>query len=330
MTASWHISKVARSRSPNASPNLLDHSLLVYLQTPIIMASNCISPYTRDHDLQRHLETRSITISECISMFSRSGPRSVSPNTLDYGLQVHLKTRSIMASECISEFTRSSFSGAPRIALKHRLQPVQICRVLMGSYVDTTMRIQPEYMSFKNRWMINNSYDFQAHKQYSQRRCFSQTALLWFEVLRCLASALLGLSLALPDSWSALSDMWSALPDLWSALPDFCWRSQTCGWRSQTWGQCSQACHRRFQVLPHLSSALPGASRRVIRIPRCYPGCHQTSYGHLDLSRVLPDAPEGHCISPVHSGIWPPWDSGPTTSRHSQRLPEIKIHFADV
>ena len=48
---------------------------------------------------------------------------------LDYCLQVHLQTRSVTASEYISEFTRMSFLGAPEIALKHRLQPVQIYRV---------------------------------------------------------------------------------------------------------------------------------------------------------------------------------------------------------
>jgi hypothetical protein len=46
------------------------------------------------------------------------------------------------------------------------------------------MRIQPECMSFKNRCTISSSYEFQAHQQRSQRRCcFSQNALLWFEVL---------------------------------------------------------------------------------------------------------------------------------------------------
>jgi len=45
------------------------------------------------------------------------------------------------------------------------------------------MRIQTECISFENRWMITSSYDFQAHQQHSQRRCFSQTALQWFNVL---------------------------------------------------------------------------------------------------------------------------------------------------
>jgi len=120
-----HISKLARSWPP------------VHLQTRSSTASNCISKLARlrppsaspnllDHGLQVHHQTRSIMVSNCISKLARSRPPIVSPNTLDYCLQVHLETCSITASECISEFTRSSFSGAPRIALKHRLQPIQI------------------------------------------------------------------------------------------------------------------------------------------------------------------------------------------------------------
>ena len=55
------------------------------------------------------------------------------------------------------------------------------------------MRIQTEYMRFKNGWTISSSYDFQAHQQRSQKRChFSHTALLWFEVLPGLLPALPG------------------------------------------------------------------------------------------------------------------------------------------
>jgi len=55
------------------------------------------------------------------------------------------------------------------------------------------MRIQTEYLSFKTRWMISSSYDFQAHQQCSQRRChFSQTVLQWFEVLPSWSLALPG------------------------------------------------------------------------------------------------------------------------------------------
>ena len=56
-------------------------------------------------------------------------------------------------------------------------------------------------MSFKNRWSISTSYDFQAHLQCSQRWCcFSQTALQWFKVLPGLSSALQDLSSALPGA----------------------------------------------------------------------------------------------------------------------------------
>jgi len=48
-------------------------------------------------------------------------------------------------------------------------------------------------MSFKNRWTISCSYEFQAHQQHSQRRwCFSHTALLWFEVLPDMSPVLSG------------------------------------------------------------------------------------------------------------------------------------------
>jgi len=56
-------------------------------------------------------------------------------------------------------------------------------------------------MSFKNRWTIGSSYDLEPHQQHSQRRCcFSQTALLWFEVLPDLSPALPGFSPALPGA----------------------------------------------------------------------------------------------------------------------------------
>jgi len=108
-----------------------------------------------------------------------------------------------------------------------------------------------------------------------------------------------GLSSALPDRILILPDMLSALPGLLSALPG-------------------------------LSPALPGTPRCVVGTSRCSPGNYQTSYVYLDFLLVLPDAPDGHCISPLHSGISPHWDSGPTTARHSHRLPVTIIRFADV
>jgi len=147
--ASKCISKLAGLRPASAH----DQGLQVHLQTRSITASKfaqswppcgippnshnhgskCISeqarlrhPSLHEDGLQVLLQTSCITISECISKFTRSRPPSVSLNTLDYRLQVHLQAHSIAASEYISEFTRSSFLGAPQIAFKHRLQPVQI------------------------------------------------------------------------------------------------------------------------------------------------------------------------------------------------------------
>jgi len=97
-TASKYSSKLAWSRLTSVSPNSIDYGLQV----------------------------RTSMASKCISRLTRSRSRSASLSSLDHSLLVHLQTRSITASEYISEFTRSSFSGAPRIALKHRLQPVLI------------------------------------------------------------------------------------------------------------------------------------------------------------------------------------------------------------
>jgi hypothetical protein len=148
--ASKCIYTLARLRSQSASLSSPDHSLPVYLHPRSIMVSMCItklaclrSPNSLDYGPQVHMimaskciSTCLITISVCISKFTRSRPLRVSPNTLDYSLQVHLQSCSITSSESISEFTRSSFSGSPQIGLKHCQQPVQIYRVLMGSYID--------------------------------------------------------------------------------------------------------------------------------------------------------------------------------------------------
>jgi len=71
----------------------------------------------------------SCTASEWIYQLARSPSRSASLSSLDHRLQVYLKRSSITALGCIYGFTRSSFSGAPRIALKPRLQPVHIYHV---------------------------------------------------------------------------------------------------------------------------------------------------------------------------------------------------------
>jgi len=118
-------SKLARSRPPNA-----------YIQTRSITASKCISKLAQSrppsvylNSLNYSLQVCTMMDSKCIYKLARSRSRSASLSALDHGLQVCLAGRSITASECISEFTWSSFSGAPQIALKDRLQPIQVYRV---------------------------------------------------------------------------------------------------------------------------------------------------------------------------------------------------------
>jgi len=117
------------------------------------------------------------------------------------------------------------------------------------------MRIQSEYMSFKNRWMISSSYDFQAHLQHSQR-CFSQTAPLLFKVLPDLYQALGGLSYALPDLSPALSDLSSALPDLSPALPDLSSPLPDFSPALQSAHRCTQSSLRCSEVFRNLSQSL--------------------------------------------------------------------------
>ena len=95
-------------------------------------------------------------------------------------------------------------------------------------------------------------------------------------------------------------------------------------------GCFSQPALHWFEVLPGAPRLVVNTPRFVIGAPRCSSGCHKTSYVYVDVSLLVTGKPEGHCTSPVNSGIWPPSDSGPTTPRHSQRLPVTKIYFADV
>jgi len=67
------------------------------------------------------------------------------------------------------------------------------------------MRMLNQYMTLKNCWERSSSYDFHAHRQNSQRRrIFTQSTLLWLQVLRDLSPAFLGLSLAPPGIPPAL------------------------------------------------------------------------------------------------------------------------------
>jgi len=144
-TASKYSSNLAWSQPPKCistlarlwPPSSHNHGLQVQLQTHSIKNSECISKFTRSrppsvspntlqYRLQVHLQTWMIMALKCIWKQSWSRPWSVSPNKLDDCLQLHHYTRSITASEDICEFIRSSSSGAPGIALKLHLQPVEI------------------------------------------------------------------------------------------------------------------------------------------------------------------------------------------------------------
>jgi hypothetical protein len=90
----------------------------------------------------------------------------------------------------------------------------------MGSHIDTQMRIQTEYMSLNNCWTRSSSNDFQAHQQsYLRRCCFSQTAILWFEVLPDMLPADPGLSPVHPGLSPVYPGLSLVRPVLWPALP---------------------------------------------------------------------------------------------------------------
>jgi len=96
--------------------------------------------------------------------------------------------------------------------------------------------------------------------------------------------------------------------------------AHACPQHSQACRQCSQSCRQRSQACGLCSQAWC----------RCFQDCCRCSQACHQCSDMLPASPEGHCISPVNSGNWPPWDSGLTARRYSQRLPEMKIHLVDV
>ena len=158
------------------------------------------------------------------------------------------------------------------------------------------MRIHTEYMSFKNRWMISSSYDFQAHQQHSQRRCHFPTLL--YSDSRC-SQVLPVLLSALPDLLSALPDLLSALPGLLPALPGA--------------PRCTQSSLRRSEMFSNLSQSLPWNS------------C--TGHRRSQLLR-RPAGMPSHCL--ILSWNWRIYVYTPHTLRHSWRLPVTKIHFADV
>jgi ubiquitin-protein ligase len=172
--ASKCISKLTRSWPPSASCklNLLNYVLLVHLLTRsntslkgiaklALLLSPSASPNPLNYALQVHLWVHSIWASKCISKLARSWPPSASLNSLYLGLQVTLTSHHNSLQVYLWVYLI--------VILRHTTncsQPPSAAswdRPYVDRYIDAQMRIQTEYMSFKNRWTISSRYDFQVH-----------------------------------------------------------------------------------------------------------------------------------------------------------------------
>jgi len=98
----------------------------------------------------------------------------------------------------------------------------------------------------------------------------------------------------------------------------------------------SQTAQQWLKILPGLSLSLSGL---LLALPEMLPAhpdvalfltklsviakiCHQHTC-------ILRGCPEGHCIGPVNSKIWPLLDSGVKTGQNSTWLPAAGTYFAD-
>jgi len=91
------------------------------------------SPNLIDYSLQVHLQTLQILASMCISNFAWSQPPSVSPNLLDHILQVHFQTRTLMASKFAQSLSQSA-----SLSLLHRF--VVTCCSLKADRLTSRLR----------------------------------------------------------------------------------------------------------------------------------------------------------------------------------------------
>ena len=109
LTASKYCFNLARSWPPSASPNSLDHSLQVYLQTRTITASKFPLSQPPSVSLNSHdysLQVRTIMASKCISKLTLAWLPSASLNSPDYTLEVYLQSCFIQGCNCISKLIR--------------------------------------------------------------------------------------------------------------------------------------------------------------------------------------------------------------------------------
>jgi len=142
--ASKCISNLAQFQPPSVSPNSLNYSLQMPLQTSSITAS----------------KVHTIMVFQVqISKLTRSWPPSICQNSLDYGLQV----RTIMPCKCIFTLTRPRSRSASPYSLDHGLEVyLQICSITTSKYIPKLAPSRPERVSL-------NSHDrhFQAHLNFA-------------------------------------------------------------------------------------------------------------------------------------------------------------------
>jgi len=73
------------------------------------------SPNSVNHSLPVHLQTRSITASKCISEFTQSCSRIASPNSLDHGLGVYFWVHSIIIFRHTLNSSQAPSAASPDI-----------------------------------------------------------------------------------------------------------------------------------------------------------------------------------------------------------------------
>lgn len=130
-------SKLAWIWHARVSLSLLDFGPRVHLQTPSTLTSNCISGYIQhwppsssrhsfNYELEGMLFGRLVLVFECISEYAQLQSPNGSLSALNLLLKVNLLSSIRNASLCVTQFDWSKSLGISYLALKHRVQPLQI------------------------------------------------------------------------------------------------------------------------------------------------------------------------------------------------------------